>query len=64
MELVACEAVRVRAGHPVHSVVAAAADEHADVLIIGRGRASDTAGRLPTHAYGIIREARCPVISV
>lgn len=65
MERVACEAhVSVQAGHPVHSVVAAAADERADVLIIGRGRASDIGSRLPTNAYGIIREARCPIISV
>ena len=65
MERVGCEAhVHVEAGHPVHSVVSRAADERADLLIIGRGRASEISSRLTTHAYGIIREARCPVISI
>jgi len=41
------------------------ADEsQADVLVIGRSPKSGVWGRLRTHAYGIIRESPCPVISV
>jgi nucleotide-binding universal stress UspA family protein len=36
----------------------------ADLLVIGRGHGSGVAGRLPTNAYTIIRESRCPVVSV
>jgi len=36
----------------------------ADLLVIGRGVLHETLGRLRTHAYGIIRQAPCPVISV
>jgi len=36
----------------------------ADLLVIGRGCLQGTLGRLRTHAYGIIRQAPCPVISI
>jgi nucleotide-binding universal stress UspA family protein len=36
----------------------------ADLLVIGRGHGSSGGGRLPTHAYTIIRESPCPVVSV
>jgi nucleotide-binding universal stress UspA family protein len=36
----------------------------ADLVVIGRGVLNDTLGRLRTHAYGIIRQSPCPVISV
>ena len=65
LEQVGCDArVRVEAGHLVGTVVGAAADERADVLIIGRGRSSPQIARLPTLAYGIIRASKCPVISI
>jgi nucleotide-binding universal stress UspA family protein len=35
-----------------------------DLVVIGRGLLQETLGRLRTHAYGIIRQAPCPVISV
>ena len=35
-----------------------------DLVVIGRGVLQGTMGRLRTHAYGIIRNAPCPVISV
>ncbi len=54
--------LRLDNGHPVHFVTAAAAE--ADCLIIGRGLAKGRSSRLPTHAYGIIRESPCAVISV
>jgi len=34
------------------------------LIVIGRGVLQGTLGRLRTHAYGIIRNAPCPVISV
>jgi nucleotide-binding universal stress UspA family protein len=36
----------------------------ADLIVIGRGVLDEALGRLRTHAYGIIRQAPCPVISV
>ncbi len=36
----------------------------ADLIVIGRGRATHTLGRLRSNVYSIIREAPCPVISV
>ncbi len=36
----------------------------ADLVVIGRGVLHDTLGRLRTHAYGIIRQAPAPVLSV
>jgi nucleotide-binding universal stress UspA family protein len=35
----------------------------ADLIVIGRGKSQETLGRLRTHAYDIIRQARCPVLS-
>ena len=35
-----------------------------DLILIGRGTLQGTLGRLRTHAYGIIRHAPCPVLSV
>ena len=41
------------------------AERHSsDLVIIGRGALHETMGRLRTHAYGIIRHAPCPVLSV
>jgi len=41
-----------------------AVKQGADLIVIGRGVLQGTLGRLRTHAYGIIRSAPCPVISV
>lgn len=35
-----------------------------DLIVIGRGTLHETLGRLRTNAYGIIRHAPCPVLSV
>jgi nucleotide-binding universal stress UspA family protein len=35
-----------------------------DMVVIGRGLLHETLGRLRTHAYGIIRQAPCPVLSL
>ena len=49
----------------VANVVAEEARQHrANLVIIGRGAASQTFGRLRTHAFGIIRHSPCPVLSV
>lgn len=39
-------------------------ENHADLLVIGRGVIHERLGRMRTHVYSIIREAPCPVISV
>jgi nucleotide-binding universal stress UspA family protein len=54
----------IHEGEP-HKVVAAAAEElQADLVIIGRGTATHTLGRLRAQAYGIVRQSPCPVLSV
>jgi nucleotide-binding universal stress UspA family protein len=54
----------IEPGDPAH-VIHAEADKHnADVVVIGRGLLHESLGRLRTQAYGIIRHAPCPVISV
>jgi len=40
-----------------------AVEKHADLILIARGTANDKVGRLRTHAYHIIRDAPCPVLS-
>ncbi|HET6207227.1 MAG TPA: universal stress protein [Terracidiphilus sp.] len=41
-----------------------AVKQGSDLVVIGRGVLQATMGRLRTHAYGIIRNAPCPVLSV
>lgn len=49
----------------VSTVVHEAAEKfNADLIIIGRGVVNRFAGDLRTEAYGIMREAPCPVISI
>ena len=49
----------------VATVVRSAAEgAHADLLVVGRHSSSGLLGRLRAHAYAIVREAPCPVISV
>jgi nucleotide-binding universal stress UspA family protein len=48
-----------------HKVVAQAARRlRADLITIGRGVSHDLLGRLRAHAYEIIRQSPCPVVSV
>jgi nucleotide-binding universal stress UspA family protein len=51
-------------GSVSHVVRDAALGHGADLLVIGRGHATRTLGRLRSNVYSIIREAPCPVISV
>ena len=41
-----------------------ATEKHADLVVIGRGRGAHAHRRLPNHAYAIVRDAPCPVISI
>lgn len=60
-----CEAeVRVEVDEVSHYVPSVVRDVHADVLVIGRTPPSGLLGRLRTHAYALIRESPCPVISI
>ena len=52
------------AGEVAHVVRQAALHHAVDLLVIGRGHASQTLGRLRTNVYSIIRQSPCPVISV
>jgi len=52
------------AGEVSHVVSQAALHHSADLLVIGRGHATRTLGRLRTNVYSIIRQSPCPVISV
>ena len=54
----------VATGSITDTVAAVAVQTGADVVIIGRGAAQSTFGRLRTHAYGIISQAPCPVLSL
>lgn len=56
--------VRVEQGEAAECVDQVAAEIHADAVIIGRGRAGGVLGRLPTHAYAIVRQAPCPVVAI
>jgi len=52
------------AGEVAHVVREAATHHNADLVVLGRGHAVRTLGRLRTNVYGIIRQSPCPVISV
>jgi nucleotide-binding universal stress UspA family protein len=52
------------AGEVSHVVRDSALGHSADLVVIGRGRATRTLGRLRSNVYSIIRDAPCPAISV
>ncbi len=52
------------AGEVSHVVRDSALGRSADLVVIGRGRATRSLGRLRSNVYSIIRDAPCPVISV
>ncbi len=56
--------VIVERGDPPAAVCRVAGQNHADLLVIGRGSAGGVFGRLRTNAYAIIRQSPCPVVSV
>jgi nucleotide-binding universal stress UspA family protein len=54
----------LEAGDASKVVCDAAGRAGADLLVIGRGSAAGGFGRLRTHAYAMIRQSPCPVVSV
>jgi nucleotide-binding universal stress UspA family protein len=56
--------VVLEAGDAAKVVCEAASRIDADLLVIGRGSAAGGFGRLRTHAYAMIRQSPCPVVSV
>lgn len=56
--------LRVAVGDITQTVSEHARREGADLVIIGRGSVAEPFGRLRTHAFGIIQQSPCPVISV
>jgi nucleotide-binding universal stress UspA family protein len=65
IDKVGCRAdVQVECASPASFVHDVTDKNYVDVLIIGRSPDHGLLGRLRTHAYSIIREAPCPVISI
>lgn len=56
--------LRVAVGSVTDTVTEEARQEGADLIIIGRGTLQSPLGRLRTHAYGIVHNSPCPVLSV
>ena len=56
--------VCIGGGSIVDVVRQAAVSHKADLVLIGRGALPHFAGRLRSHAYAIIRDMPCPVISI
>jgi nucleotide-binding universal stress UspA family protein len=56
--------IAVETGDAPEAVRAFAENSAADLLVIGRGRATGSPGRLRTNAYAILREAPCPVVVI
>jgi nucleotide-binding universal stress UspA family protein len=54
----------IREGEPAGVVSRVVKEQGASVVVIGRSPAQAESGRLRTHAYAIIRDSPCPVISV
>jgi nucleotide-binding universal stress UspA family protein len=63
-EVGAAASICIREGDIVREVCRFARSVGADLLVIGRGAQAAAGGRLRTNAYGIIRGASCPVLSV
>jgi nucleotide-binding universal stress UspA family protein len=54
----------LRGGSISAKLAETARQQHADLMVIGRGHTRLALGRLRTHSFSIIREAPCPVLSV
>lgn len=54
----------VAVGNLTETVAEEARRERSDLVLIGRGSLKTTLGALHTHAYGIIQQSPCPVLSV
>ena len=60
----AAATVYIQEGEAAKTVSAFAKAVGSDLLVIGRGSQDRTGARLTTHAYAIIRQSPCPVISI
>jgi nucleotide-binding universal stress UspA family protein len=60
----ACFDLSVKAGNIPNTVHDEARACTADLVLIGRGAMTHFAGRLRSHAYAIVRDMPCPVLSV
>jgi nucleotide-binding universal stress UspA family protein len=56
--------VNVKAGGVSDVVRESAEEQGADLVVSGRGRLPEWLGGLRTHAYAVIRDSPCPVLSV
>jgi nucleotide-binding universal stress UspA family protein len=56
--------VLIEGGDPADTICEIARQRGADLIVIGRGTASGIFGRMRAHAYEIIRDSPCPVVSV
>ncbi len=56
--------VCVEAGAIPATVRKEALSHNADIVLIGRGALPHFAGRLRSHAYSIVRDMPCPVLSI
>ena len=57
-------AIALELGDIAASVCSAAERLKADLVVVGRGSAGGSSGRIRTHTYAIIRRSPCPVVSV
>jgi len=55
---------KVVVGEIVGRAAEAAREARADLLVVGRGALNEPFGRIRTHAFGIIEQSPCPVLSV
>src|SRR5271157_5213247 len=60
----AAASIYIQEGEAPKAVCSLAKNVGADLLVIGRGPRDRMDGRLTTHAYAIIRQSPCPVISI
>lgn len=56
--------VRIESGEVSRTVSDLASKVKADLLMIGRGSTTGVFGRIRAHAYSIIRQSPCPVVSI
>jgi nucleotide-binding universal stress UspA family protein len=55
---------KIVAGPIKETLLHAAAESHADVLVVGRSARSGALGRMRDLAYALVRDSVCPVVSV
>jgi len=56
--------VYIQEGESAHAVCSLAKKVGADLLVIGRGPRDGAGGHFTTHAYAIMRQSPCPVVSI